>query len=134
MLVQCRDDEEEREKLRQLIAGDVDFYGKEKIGVICKTGIQAKELYEWLLEQSQNKEQFHLLDYDSEEFYDGVMVTSVAMSKGLEFDEVVIPDVDDINYCSEYDRGLLYVACTRAMHRLTLLHSKNASRLIDKLL
>ena len=134
MLVQCRDDEEEREKLRQLIAGDGDFCGKEKIGVICKTGIQAKELYEWLLEQSQNKEQLHLLDYDSEEFYDGVMVTSVAMSKGLEFDEVVIPDVDDINYCSEYDRGLLYVACTRAMHRLTLLYSKNASRLIDKLL
>ena len=134
VLVQCRDEEEEREKLRQLIAGDGDFCGKEKIGVICKTGIQAKELYEWLLEQSQNKEQLHLLDYDSEEFYDGVMVTSVAMSKGLEFDEVVIPDVDDINYCSEYDRGLLYVACTRAMHRLTLLCGKNASSLVDKLL
>lgn len=134
VLVKCRDSEEEREKLLQLLAGDEDSRKKEKIGVICKTGVQAKELYEWILEQSQNKERFHLLDYDSEEFYDGVMVTSVAMSKGLEFDEVVIPDVDDSNYSSEYDRGLLYVACTRAMHRLTLLHGKNASRLIDKLL
>ena len=72
----------------------------------------------------------NLLTYDSDTFYDGIMVTAVSMAKGLEFDEVVIPDVDSWNYDTEYDRGLLYVACTRAIHRLTLLHSSRASRFI----
>ena len=55
------------------------------------------------------------------------MVSSVSMSKGLEFDAVIIPGTDCKNYCSEYDRGLLYVACTRAIHRLTILYSGSPS-------
>ena len=38
-------------------------------------------------------------------------------------DEVIIPQVDDRNYHSEIDRSMLYVAVTRAMHRLTLTYS-----------
>ena len=45
------------------------------------------------------------------------------MAKGLEFDEVIIPQTDDRNYHSEIDRSMLYVAVTRAMHRLTLTYS-----------
>ena len=33
-------------------------------------------------------------------------------------------------YATDYDRSLLYIACTRAMHRLTLLHTGELSRLI----
>lgn len=40
--------------------------------------------------------------------------------KGLEFDEVIIPQTDERNYRSEIDKSMLYVAVTRAMHRLTL--------------
>ena len=81
--------------------------------------------------QIQKKDRLHLLDPDSREFYDGVMVTSVAMSKGLEFDCVIVIDVDDETYRTEYDRGLPYVACTRAMHRLVLLHVKKVSRFLE---
>jgi DNA helicase-2/ATP-dependent DNA helicase PcrA len=45
------------------------------------------------------------------------------MAKGLEFDEVIIPQVEEGNYYSEIDRSMLYVAATRAMHRLTLTYS-----------
>ena len=31
-------------------------------------------------------------------------------SKGLEFDEVIIPEVDRDTYRTENDRGLLYIA------------------------
>lgn len=34
---------------------------------------------------------------------------------------MVIPDADAGTYRTEMDRNLLYVACTRAMHRLTVL-------------
>ena len=81
---------------------------------------------------SENESCFAFATYDSDEFYDGVMVTAVSKAKGLEFDQVVIPDADDWNYNSEYDRGLLYVACTRAMHRLTLIHGGKVSRFVPE--
>ena len=57
------------------------------------------------------------------DFVQGIVITSAHMAKGLEFDEVIIPQVDDKNYHSEIDRSMLYVAVTRAMHRLTLTYS-----------
>jgi DNA helicase II / ATP-dependent DNA helicase PcrA len=44
------------------------------------------------------------------------------MAKGLEFDQVIIPDADSKNYQSDVDRGLLYIACTRAMHKLDIFY------------
>ena len=52
------------------------------------------------------------------------------MAKGLEFDGVVIVDADDETYCKEDDRRLLYVACTRALHRLAMLYCGTRSRFI----
>lgn len=65
----------------------------------------------------------YLLSPESTRFANGVLVTSIQMSKGLEFDEVIIPYVSRDTYNTEYDRSLLYIACTRAMHRLTLLYT-----------
>jgi DNA helicase-2/ATP-dependent DNA helicase PcrA len=49
-----------------------------------------------------------------------VVICSVFLAKGLEFDQVIVPDASADNYATEMDRNLMYVACTRAMHRLTL--------------
>jgi len=144
-LVDCLDEKEEREKILERVEKAIALGGSVKLGIICKNYAQAEELYLWLEGQLMGREKisgqeteraqgaecrFHLLTYDSAEFYDGVMVTAVSMAKGLEFDEVLLPDVADWNYQSEYDRGLLYVACTRAMHRLTLLYSGKPSRFL----
>ncbi len=50
------------------------------------------------------------------------MITSAHISKGLEFDSVIIPDAGAGNYANEMDRCMLYIACTRAMHELHLAH------------
>lgn len=120
-----------RENVLELAKDALTGEGCAKLGILCKSYVQAEELYLWLEARMGVSPRLHLLTYDSDEFYDGVMVTAVSMAKGLEFDWVVIPDADDWNYCSEYDRGLLYVACTRAMHRLTLLHGGEASRFVE---
>lgn len=76
----------------------------------------AKHLYHSL----QEIDGIHLLNFNSNEFKDGVIITSCHMSKGLEFDQVLIPDVSNEEYQSEMDRKMLYVACTRTMHKLSL--------------
>jgi DNA helicase-2/ATP-dependent DNA helicase PcrA len=42
------------------------------------------------------------------------------MAKGLEFDEVIVPYVSAHNYRTDMDKSMLYIACTRAMHQLTV--------------
>ena len=55
----------------------------------------------------------------------------VSMGKGLEFDEVIVPFVTDKNYRTEIDRSMLYVACTRAMHKLYISASGNISTFLS---
>ncbi|MNW54608.1 Helicase IV [compost metagenome] len=47
----------------------------------------------------------------------------VYLSKGLEFDAVIVTDVDQEHYGPK-DAKLLYVGCTRALHELWLLHGE----------
>ena len=88
------------------------------LGIVCKTESQAYEMAEKL-----QIPDIHFLSNQSSAFVQGIVITSAHMAKGLEFNEVIIPQVDDKNYHSEIDRSMLYVAATRAMHRLTLTYS-----------
>jgi DNA helicase-2/ATP-dependent DNA helicase PcrA len=49
------------------------------------------------------------------------------MAKGLEFDVVLIPDASRNNYSTGLDRKLLYIACTRALHRLSFYYTGEKS-------
>ncbi|MNJ79227.1 Helicase IV [compost metagenome] len=62
------------------------------------------------------------------------MVTSCHMAKGLEFDHVIVPFVDVSNYKTDMDRSLLYIACTRAMHVLTLTFHGEQSSFISNII
>ena len=93
------------------------------LGIIVKTSADAKRLYNAI----SGEYAVHLLSKDSTRFTNGVSIASIRMAKGLEFDEVIVPDADDRNYHSDYDRNLLYIACTRAMHKLTLFYTGRPS-------
>lgn len=63
----------------------------------------------------------------------GVSVVPVYLAKGLEFDAVLIADADGTHYAANpQDAKLLYVACTRALHRLTLLHEGTLTPLVNR--
>lgn len=87
------------------------------LGIVCKTELQAKEISDRLKAYTND---VYFLSSQSSAFVQGIIITSAHMAKGLEFDEVIIPQVTDKNYNSEIDRSMLYVAVTRAMHRLSL--------------
>jgi DNA helicase-2/ATP-dependent DNA helicase PcrA len=95
------------------------------MAIITKTSRQAKLLFGELKSSG-----VHLLSADSTSFRSGVVITTAHLAKGLEFDEVVVPFTTARDYHTEIDRRMLYVACTRAMHSLTLTCSGTISALI----
>ena len=111
---------------KEELSGIIDLISRyrksayKSLGIICKTESQAKVLADELKGHAAD---IHFLSNQSAVFVQGIILTSAHMAKGLEFDEVIIPEVDDKNYHSEIDRNMLYVAVTRAMHRLTLTYS-----------
>ena len=53
------------------------------------------------------------------------------LSKGLEFDAVIITNADIYNYTdSEVDTKLLYVCITRAMNTLDIYHVNELTKLL----
>lgn len=102
--------------------------GYTSLGIICKTEAQAKETGEKL--NSKCKENIGFLSHQSSAFVKGIIVTSAHIAKGLEFDEVIVTQADDRNYHSAIDKSMLYVAVTRAMHKLTITYSGERSKLI----
>ena len=90
------------------------------LAVICKTEAQAEQCFAALRAAKFGAQ---LLNEASTAFSIGVVVTTAHLAKGLEFDRVLVPFADEKNYHTDMDRNLLYVACTRAMHRLTLTYT-----------
>lgn len=96
------------------------------IGLICKTEKEASSLYESLKDEIQIK----LIKSDSMATLDGTFIIPIYLSKGLEFDSVLILNTDKNTYYSKDGKNLLYIACTRALHRLSLFFTGEISPLL----
>ena len=101
------------------------------LGIICKTEAEAKETAELL---KTNTTDVFFLSSQSSAFVNGIVVSSAHMAKGLEFDEVIVPFTNKKNYKTEIDKSMLYVAVTRAMHRLSLTCSVEITGLLKKMI
>ena len=89
--------------------------GNHSLGIICKTLRQAEQAH-----QALEAPGIYLLTDESTAFKEGIIITTAHLAKGLEFDEVIVPFASARTYQTEVDKSMLYVACTRAMHQLTL--------------
>ena len=103
--------------------------GLETMVVICRDEEEAKLVTEHL------KKYVEILPNDTEsmEFRPGIMVLSLEYTKGLEFDAVLIFDASAESYPAEdgYVKRL-YVAATRALHELVVLHQGAVTPLIGE--
>ncbi|HBG5842485.1 TPA: AAA family ATPase [Clostridioides difficile] len=125
-LLKCNNEQDEINKIKT----EIEEFKKSDnatLGIILKTDNDAKAVYDALREEYS----VHLISSESSSFTKGVSITSIKMSKGLEFDEVIVPSVNNKTYYSDYDRSLLYIACTRAMHKLKLAYTGELTQLID---
>ncbi|MFU8896168.1 MAG: HelD family protein [Gammaproteobacteria bacterium] len=122
-VIRCRTHAEEFAAIR----GEIETFraaGEGSLGMLCKTDRQARRLARDLTEAGI---EYTLFDEHSTAFSRGVVVCSIHLAKGLEFDHVLVPGVTESAYATPMDRNLLYVACTRAMHGLVLTHTGKPS-------
>ncbi|MGE7094267.1 RNA polymerase recycling motor HelD [Lysinibacillus sp. NPDC048646] len=90
--------------------------GYNSIAIICKSAEESKSAYEAL----SNIDDIKLLKNGSLEYEQGVVVIPSYLSKGIEFEAVIIYDASEQVYGADSQRRLFYTACTRAMHHLQL--------------
>lgn len=119
----CQDEQDEINKIISFI-NEFNRSAYQSMGIICKTMEQAGKLHESI---KSNVKSVILLNAQSTSFSNGIIVTNASFSKGLEFDRVIIPFCSNSNYNSETDKQMLYVAATRAMHKLDITFTKELS-------
>ena len=96
------------------------------VALISKTAKDALSLYERL----KSKIDIQLIKSESNADLSGTFILPVYLSKGLEFDAVMICDADNEHYYTEDDKKLLYIASTRALHRLNMFYTGIISPLL----
>lgn len=97
------------------------------IALICKTVEECERL-----KQELNIEKIHIISDSDSEYTGGISIVPSYLSKGLEFDAVIIVDADIYNYSnSEVDTKLLYVCITRAMSILDIYHIEPLTKLLS---
>lgn len=104
--------------------------GYDTIAIICRS-VEETLMVKELLKSYVTIEQ---LEGNMEEmtFQTGIMVLPIHMTKGLEFDAVILWNPDEENYAvSDGDAKLLYVAITRALHELHILYMGELSGLLQ---
>ncbi|SHI54078.1 ATP-dependent DNA helicase, Rep family [Clostridium amylolyticum] len=120
---------EDLSEINNSILEDVDkFYemGYKSIAIICKNLKEAKDIQERLSADIDIK----ILDESCYENKSSLLVMPSYLAKGLEFDVVLAYNASKENYNSEFDKRLLYIACTRALHQLVLYYTGEKSDFI----
>lgn len=116
----------EKDIVDNVKAFEKEGYGS--IAIICKTAKEAEEVYTRLKKLMNIK----LIDSEDKEIENGVVIIPSYLAKGLEFDVALVYNVSNENYSNEFDRKLLYVTCTRALHRLVLYHIGKISSFVPE--
>ncbi len=120
---------ENRDEMVKRIRERLDEFkenGLKNIALICKTVEDCEKLKKEL-----DIDEIHVISDSDSEYAGGISIVPSYLSKGLEFDSVIITDADVNNYSkSEVDTKLLYVCITRAMSILDIYHVEPLTELL----
>lgn len=125
---ECRDEEAMLQETAKMIRG-WQQEGHETIAVICRDEPETAMVSGFLGREMGLAGS----DLETLEFGNGVMVLPVEYTKGLEFDAVLIYHPSAAGYpAKDQYVKLLYVAATRALHELAIVHQGDLTDLIGK--
>ncbi len=118
-----------QEGLDELLIKEIQLCREENyqsVGLLCKTERDAMAVYQRL----KDRLEIRCINSDAIADIRGVCILPLYMAKGLEFDAVLLCDTDGEHYTTEADQQLLYIGCTRALHRLNLFYTGQKSPLL----
>ena len=122
-LIKCDDENDKIAKIKAMI----DEYiknGYKRIAIVCKNNAECRKYQQYF-------ENFTMVVSEDQDIIDeNKLIVSVLLSKGLEFDCVIIPDASEENYSKEREKQVLYVATTRALHRLSLFYTGELTKFV----
>ncbi|MBO0455644.1 AAA family ATPase [Enterococcus hulanensis] len=102
-----------REYLAEKIM-DFNASDHKSCGIICQNWQEAAKI-----EAAFPEEQLVRFEKDTKKIAKGIILTTLQFAKGLEFDQVILPDIRSRQLKEK--SNFLYTSCSRALHELTLL-------------
>ncbi|MFY4775000.1 RNA polymerase recycling motor HelD [Metabacillus sp. RGM 3146] len=120
----CKDSAQLLKAMKKYLA-KLKAGGHQTIAVICKTAKECLTVHEALGEDVK-----HRVVKETAPFEEGVAVIPSYLSKGVEFDAVIVYEASKQRYGKDEDRKLLYTVCTRAMHELHVFYTDELSPFI----
>lgn len=128
LLLSVKNDKERLEALAGLVRHWREE-GLSSVAVVVKTAKAAKALHKAL---QGHLPEIRLMSQADDAFEGGLQVVDSSMVKGLEFDGVIIADADGDTYPDQpFYAKLLYVLCTRPLHKLALVAVGGLTPLLD---
>ncbi len=105
------------DSLKENLIKDVNYLkdNYKSCAIITKDMKQAEAIYNLI----NNDVDISLVDYNTKGFKKSLIIIPAYVSKGLEFDSVIVYN-DRNNSYKKNERNLLYVACTRCQHELII--------------
>ena len=85
-----------------------------------------------VLKKKNSKFKWKLIKENDKSIKDDFIIIPSHLTKGLEFDCVIVYDCSDVNYTeSEFDKKLLYVVLTRALHYEFVFYKDKFTKLLE---
>jgi len=104
--------------------------GSVTCALICPNREYAKKTFE-ILKKYEHLLGKDIIDFTQDDYKTGLLILPIESAKGLEFDTVILLDVNSDTYPdTELSTRLMYVAVTRALHRLIIIENSNKSPLL----
>lgn len=101
------------------------------VAIICKNTDEVSNFAK-IIEKCEDKNAFRIVTKSDNVFVEEkIMIIPSYLSKGLEFDGVIISNANE-NYYEDDERNLFYVVLTRALHKLEIFYTGNFTQLYPK--
>ncbi|WP_347552522.1 3'-5' exonuclease [Pseudalkalibacillus hwajinpoensis] len=102
--------------------------GMKTIAIVGRSEEECRELFR---EVSKLDKEANLITPEDRSYAGGVSIVPIYLTKGLEFDGVIIADACEEMYTKDAEHAkLLYVGCTRALHELNIFYIEKPSLLL----
>ena len=120
------------QKVRETLVNDIHLLKEEELNSIALIGRTDSDCVRIQKVLENSNLPIQLLEGKEDMKKGSVMILPSYLSKGLEFDAVLIVTLEESYSDEEFDIKLLYVAMTRPMHRLYLYGSTESDLLLNK--